>query len=109
MSMHSSHSIGDGERKLSTLEAFLADVHFVCPNLNDTFHYAAADSEQLCTGDGELLHDFYLEHGWHGLVALTAIKRGAEPIREVRENENYIAARVAADANAELVDEVLDR
>lgn len=90
---------------MSVLADFLGQTHWVCPNLNDTFYYASADSEQLTVGDGELLAAFYEKHGWYGLVALVAIKRERMPLREVQENPRFTQAYTEALADAELREE----
>lgn len=75
------------------LARFLADLHFILPNLNDTFDYAMADSEQINVGDGEVMADFWRRHGWHGLVAIAAIKRRRDPgIPSVAGDDRYKVA-----------------
>lgn len=83
--------------KGAELWGFLDQMHWVMPNLNDTFAYAAADSERLYM-DGESnqkkLIDVWLEFGHAGLVAYVAKVRGAEPLQEYR-TKRYEAAKAS--------------
>lgn len=81
-------------------------LHEISPNLNDTFAYACADIEALPVGDGEQLADFYLEHGWEGLVAVAAMKRGLLPIAPVAESEAYQRAWKALVDNPQLQEDL---
>lgn len=71
------------------LEEFLAAHAFLLPNLNDTFAYACADSEQITVGDGEHMARFWRDYGWHGLVAIAAVKRDRYPLAEVALSPKY--------------------
>ena len=71
---------------------FLDANAFLLPNFSDTFGYASADTEQIEVGEGEIMAKWWRRHGWYGLVALAAYKRGAEPVREIREDSRYQAA-----------------
>lgn len=87
------------------LARFLSTVHFVMPNLNDTFAFACADTEKVSVGDGQLLADFWRRHGWRGLVAIAAVQRGAEPLGEVAATPEYMAARAELLARESFPDE----
>lgn len=74
---------------MNELEKFLSELHWIVPNLNDTFGYACADAEKISVGDGELLAKFWRQYGWHGLVAVAAVQRGKDPIPPVAEHPKY--------------------
>lgn len=65
---------------------------------SDTFCYAAADSESLAPGEEGKLREFYERHGWAGVVAWCAWKRGIEPLKELQ-NDSYLAARAELTPN----------
>lgn len=53
---------------------------YVAYNMNDVFHYASSDREEIYTQDIEDLKNVINEFGLHEtLVAYTAIKRGYDP------------------------------
>jgi hypothetical protein len=87
------------------LGRFLEAMHWVMPNLNDTFAYAMADSERIYM-DGEsddeddaptntdMLVRVFRNYGFGGIVAYVAKMRGAEPIKPCRtvDYENAVLA-----------------
>lgn len=74
------------------LADFLDGLHWVLPNLSDTFAYASADTEQIAVGDAETLARLWRAHGHYALVAIAAWTRGVHPITPVRDREEYQAA-----------------
>lgn len=93
------------ESSSDELATFLSGMAYVLPNLTDTFGLASADTEQISVGDGQALADFWRAHGWHGMVALAAIQRGAAPLTEVAGTTKYQQAWLAAVNDGELLDE----
>jgi hypothetical protein len=83
------------EARGDELERFLSLMHWVMPNLNDTFAYATADSEKLYM-DGEsnqeMLIKVFREYGFHGICAYVGRIRGADPIVGLQ-NEKYEKAK----------------
>lgn len=67
----------------------LDGIAFLLPNLNDTFAYACADTEQIAVGEAEIMAKWWRRHGWFGLVALAAWQRGLHPIPPVAATPNY--------------------
>lgn len=63
---------------------------------NDTFYYATADAEDLAPGEELRLRAIYERHGWPGVVAWCAVKRGEEPLPQLRTPE-YLSARMELD------------
>ena len=51
-------------------------------NMNDTFYYACADSEEVGADEIDAVYRAWKMFGYDGVVAWTAIKRGCEPIDE---------------------------
>ena len=74
------------------ISEMLDHIHFVMPNLNDTFHYACADTEQIEAGEGPVMAAWWRRHRWHGLVALAAWRRGRHPLPEITADARYRAA-----------------
>lgn len=87
------------------LADFIADIHFILPNFNDTFSYACADTEQISVGDGQVLADFWRKYGWHGLLAIAAVKRKRDPLPEVAKSEKYQEAVIELMSGKEIDDE----
>jgi hypothetical protein len=79
-------------RNEMALVGLLNATAFLLPNLNDTFGYACADTEQIAVGEGEIMARWWMRHGWQGLVAIAAMKRGKQPIPPVAEDTAYQAA-----------------
>lgn len=79
------------------LDRFLADVHFLLPNLNDTFYYASGDTEQIGVGDGPAMAALWRRFGWFALVAIAADIRKQDPLKEIAEDPRFAAALAALD------------
>lgn len=76
------------------ISSFLESFVFICPNLNDTFHYASADTEQIyldSDGNQDMLVDVWVKFGFPGVIAYVAKMRGTEPIFEMRTDAYYQA------------------
>lgn len=79
------------------LREFLDAMHWIMPNLNDTFAYATADSEKIYM-DGEsntdMLVKAWRQYGHGGIRAYVAKIRGIEPIPPLRDvdYENAVLA-----------------
>jgi hypothetical protein len=94
-------SVPSPPAQTSEIASLLEDhLLFVAPNLNDTFAYACADTEDLAAC--EQLADAYREHGWHIFVALAAYKRGVEPLQQIADTPEYAAAKACVDADRDL-------
>lgn len=68
------------------LSDFLDHMHWVMPNLNDTFGYATADSEKIYMDQDtnqEMLVDVWSKYGHIGIVAYVAKMRGTEPLPQL--------------------------
>ncbi len=95
---------------MDDLTAFLGANAFVFPNLNDTFAYACSDTEQLPVGEGEIMAKWWRRHGWHGLVALAACKRGAHPLAAHRTDSYWAALRdLASDEQQDRYNRLVDQ
>lgn len=74
---------------------FLDKFHFIYPNLNDSFYYAAADSEKIYL-DGEsnqkMLVRMYSVFGFSGILAFVSVIRNRDPLKELQ-TEDYFAAK----------------
>lgn len=78
------------------ISSFLDGFLFVCPNLNDTFEYATADSEQIyldSDGNQDMLVDVWAKFGYTGIVAYVAKMRNVEPLLKHRTDVYYQAKR----------------
>lgn len=78
------------------ISSFLDSFLFVCPNLNDTFEYATADSEQIYLdndGNQDMLVDVWAKFGFTGIIAYVAKMRGIDPVPELRTEDYYQAKR----------------
>lgn len=76
------------------LNEFLDLMHWVMPNLNDTFGYATADSERLYMDqeeNQEWLVKMFRKYGHDGIVAYCAKVRAQDPIPPCQ-TEKYFAA-----------------
>ena len=59
----------------------------ICLLLNDTFDYATADAEPLTDDECIECAHVFKDHGWPGIVAWAAIKRGVEPLEQIQTKE----------------------
>lgn len=57
-------------------------------NMNDTFGYACADSEEISVSELIEVRDIWKKYGHHGLTAWSAVKRNVDPIDECK-SEQY--------------------
>lgn len=88
--------VGRGEldaRALRALGVALDGAHWLALNMNDTFAYATADAEYMPVEDLAPMLPVLAEYGHDALTAYAALRRGAEPIRRLRERQGYLAAR----------------
>lgn len=65
--------------KEKALEDLIKSCHSLKVNMNDTFHYACADSCELDAEDALDLVPFIGEYGFDALMAYEAIKRDYDP------------------------------
>lgn len=63
-------------------------------NMNDTFYYACADSEEVPMMDIPVVHHIWKELGYDGLVAWAALRREEEPIIECQTETYKLAVRL---------------
>lgn len=83
----------DDESKFETLMDLLSDCHYLTLNMNDTFGYACADSEEMDADDvGEIL-DIYKKYGSASLIAYASLKSGDLPIKPLRTKEFFKAKK----------------
>jgi hypothetical protein len=61
-------------------------------NMNDTFGYTCAESEELDLKDWQEVAEIFHKYGIPGVNAWTAVKRGYDVIKE-RQNEAYFTAK----------------
>lgn len=57
-------------------------------NMNDTFGYACADSEEVTLSEIPEVYRLWKKYGHHGLTAWSAVKRNVDPIDECK-SEQY--------------------
>jgi hypothetical protein len=62
-------------------------------NMNDTFHYACGDSEELDSKDVEVIIPIIQKYGNDVLVAYSAIRRGYDPTIPQRVTEEFKKAK----------------
>jgi hypothetical protein len=100
--------MAESDKPYDELVDFLNHFHFIYPNLNDTFHYACADSERIALdGEGEpdaedpmdrftdqdMLVKMWRAYGFHGIVAYCTRVRGELPsVTQVTSHPKYQAA-----------------
>lgn len=68
-------------------------------NFSDTFGYASADAERVTLDDLPEIARLWQQHGYYGTVAWAAQKRREEPVKEIRYDALYLAAK--ADVRAD--------
>lgn len=77
---------------MSELEKFSEDIFSISVNCNDTFGYACADATDLdMHADSDKIIAMWRKYGWEGLIALCALKRHYQPIKE-RRTPTYMQA-----------------
>ena len=84
---------GSDEEKLKALKVIIEGAFWFELNMNDTFAFACADSEEMCPLDFEKIIPVIAEYGHDALTAYAAFKRDAEP-EGPSLNDNYKKARV---------------
>ena len=76
-------------------QAFYGDDGKFLVIVSDTFAYATADCEEVLATDLLTVRDLYRSHGWRGVTAWVAQRRGYEPLPEIAGTEEYQAVRKA--------------
>jgi hypothetical protein len=59
----------------------------------DTFAYACADAESFTLDEMPEVFRLWKAHGYYGVVAWIAKKRGVEPVKEYRYDASYLKAK----------------
>jgi hypothetical protein len=80
----------DGEPVSLQVREDIVGLHIHC---GDTFAYACADAEDFTLDDLPEIYALWQKHKYLGLVAWIARKRGHEPVKEVRYDTHYLAAK----------------
>jgi hypothetical protein len=64
---------------LSLIDAGWAEGDKYILNMNDTFHYACADAEEVTKEEAKEVVELFKQHGWKGIDYWVAKKRGYDP------------------------------
>jgi len=83
----------DDESKFEMLLELIRDCHYLILNMNDTFGYACADSEQMDASDVEEILHTYQKYGSATLIAYASVKTGDLPIKPLRTKEFFKAKK----------------
>lgn len=88
------------EERAKAMEEILKGSFSFQLNMNDTFAFACADSEEMSTDDFEKIVPIIAKYGQNALNAYAAVKRKAEPIdcKCNWKNEQYQAAKKEIEA-----------
>lgn len=84
------------EEKVKALQTVLNGSFCFVLNMNDTFGFACAESEEMGVDDFELMVPIIAKYGHHALIAYAAVKKKVEPIhcKCGHDAEPYRQARV---------------
>lgn len=92
----------DAQTKERIVREFLSSFVYIYPNLNDTFYYACADTEQTtldmdgepwepAESNGEVLVQVWSKYGHAGIIAYYSRRRNKHPVKEVQSDDFYRA------------------
>jgi hypothetical protein len=68
-------------------------------NCNDTFYYASADATAFEPHEAKEIRRVFEQWGWDGVVAWCAIRRGEEPLSELRTSTHLEAVASLKEAS----------